>query len=424
MIDMNSAFQEAINSIKDKPLDTPLYRRRTRGEKLLLYDRFYSHIKRTIAAFREQSGLKIIDKKILRHFEKGFDVAFLQLKKIIDGKETEDTEAKIRKYLQNLILWDHDYANDPKGSLSPFGPFLNKLVGGRRIGIFHAAEQRLTHLYNGNLENVQMLAREIHEHFLKFVKSNSLKGQLKPAHQYPPIVQFCAGGAAIVLYGETVPAFIVMDKAKTEKFSDFSALSHECGHGLLGSFKKKNKNKLLTAIATEIDRQNLPHGEIWKEWIEEGFADAIGVSIIKEGAIVSLANLFTNDFTNLIYTGIGDKVDKHPTPHIRVLLAIEVGRLLGIDKEILDKIKEKWIAFGEGKNTWLRHDKILDLHNEKVYLMKDFDEGVAPVAKALVDTAYDELNNKKVKDIFSGFKSDHAEEMRTTITEKTWLLDT
>jgi hypothetical protein len=141
------------------------------------------------------------------------------------------------------------------------------------------------------------------------------------------------------------------------------------------------------------------------------------VCIIKEGEILSLANLFSNDHTNIIQKDSIDKkeVDEHPLPHLRVLLAIEVGRKLGIKSSLLGEIQKKWIAHGGN----IIKDKVR--FKKEKYPMQPFVDNIDKVAKALVETGYEELKGYSVKDIFANFNSALAKELRKSINQK-WIL--
>jgi hypothetical protein len=400
-----------------------------KADNEIWYDKFYSYIIGSVDYHKNRNDLKI-DVKLLNYFQDRFKDAFAQLKRFLKNNGVNAyrrfyNDKLYFDYLDELLylgIWDDDFTNDPYGKLSPFGPLLillHKYRGERRIGILHAIKQQSAHFYNDNQAKAQELANKIYNHFLDFASSNDLLKNLSPGYKHPPIIQLCAGGAATLLGGLPVPAIIAIDKIKADKFSGFSALPHECGHDLSGTFKKK---MLVNEIITPIKKLQLPYGEFWIKWIEECLADAIGVAIIKEGEIFSLANLFSNYYTNRIFKdSTGKNVDEHPVPHIRVLLTIEVGRILGIDRYLLQKTKEEWIAYGKKINTDIPSDKIKNLFNDKIYPMKKFVEGIEPVAKALVDTPYNQINGKKVKDIFADFESELADELRTSIIEKKWL---
>jgi len=397
------------------------------------YNNFYSYIKKSIEYYKKQNDLKV-DIKLLEHFHVCFNDAFCTLKTFLtDNGENAYRcfydDKRYLDYLNELLylgIWDDDYSNDPDGELSPFGPLLILLQhihykGKRKIGILHALEQQSAHFYNDNQANAQNLAIEIYNCFSEFASSINLSG-LEPEYTHPPIVQLCASGAATLLGGLPVPPIIVIDKTKADKFSGFSALPHECGHNI-SKYLTFEDSSLVNEIATHVvEELHPPYGEFWEMWIEECLADAIGVAIIKEGEIFSLANLFSNYYTNRIFKdSTGKKVDEHPVPHIRVLLAIEVGRRLGINKSLLDQTEEEWIAFGKRTNTDIPLDEIKNLFNDKIYKTKKFVEGIEPVAKALVDTPYKQIKGSRVRDIFASFDTKLAEDLRNSITEKKWL---
>ncbi len=322
--------------------------------------------------------------------------------------------------LLHLGMWDTAYANDPMGSLTLFGPWLaplGQIMGGARISVFRALVQQISHPEQENLRKAQALAVEMYNHFLKFADANNLEN-LKMDRDDPPLLQLYAGGGVTWFSGLPVPTLIALDQAKAHRYAGFSAVPHEFGHDLSGTF---NEGALAASIQQQIRSLDLKHRDFWEMWVEEAFADAIGVATIGEGEIYSLANLFSNAFTNIIFTDeSGQRPDEHPNRHIRVLLTIEVGRLLGIDKVVLDRMQTKWIDFGKTKNTLIPSAFIFDQFNERLLPVEEFIEGIGSVANALVHTAYDELKGKKVKDIFADFSSELADELRDSIDKERW----
>ena len=437
MKDFENTIKEEANRILDQYRDTlkespaKLYKDLSEARKKTFINQIYSYIKTTVDYLETRNDLQI-ELKSLMDFKWHFYTAFNQLKEYLKNnwEKSYSSFLKNRDWLLGnlnrlllLSLWDDDFADDPNGDLSPFGPLLiafRRYKRKRRVGILHAAEQQLAHTYADNLGKAQRLAKEIHYHFMDFASSNML-GDLKRCYEYPPVVQFCAGGAAALFVGLPVPTFIAMDKTKADEFSKFSALPHECGHNLAGQFKNSG---LVTEIKEAVKTLRNPRVHLWQKWIEECLADAIGVAIIKEGEIFSLANLFADNYTNRIYkdnrTG---EVDEHPIRHIRVLLTIEVCRKLGIDKTILKDTKEQWNDFEEKTNTNKPRGEIEDLCSKKAYKMKDFVGDIEGIAELLVETEYKQLKGKTVMDIFADFESNLADEMRTSIneTEKKWI---
>lgn len=322
--------------------------------------------------------------------------------------------------LLHLGMWRAEYANDPAGELSPFGPALSDLgrvMEGKPIGVLHSLTQQISDPFKENLIKAQGLAVDIYDHFLRFLEENGID-ELKPDYPHAPLIQLYGGGAVTWFKDFPIPTIIAMQRSKAGAFSGMSALPHEIGHDISGTF---NGAQLVEQISSQVQTLGIPHTDFWKDWTEECFADAIGVSIIREGEIYSLANLFSGYYTNIIFADENEpKPDEHPNRHIRVLLAIEAGRILGVDSSLLDQMKTEWEAFGRTRNTEVDPDKIFDVYNQRFYPMSAFVEGVKPVAEALVDTPYPRVGGKKIRDLFAGFTSDLAEEMRLSITEKKW----
>ena len=221
------------------------------------------------------------------------------------------------------------------------------------------------------------------------------------------------GGGVTWFSGLPVPTMIATNQAKAQTFGGFSAVPHEFGHDLSGTF---NEGALAASIQQRVRSLAIPHTAFWEMWVEEAFADVIGTAILGAGEIFSLANLFSGSFTNIIFTDeSGQGPDEHPNRHLRVLLTIEVGRRLGLDNTLLDRAQERWMAFGETINTAIPSDFIFDQFHQQLLPMNEFLAGIDPVAEALVDTVYEELAGKKVRDIFAGFSSSLADELRDSI---------
>jgi hypothetical protein len=421
--------EELLNISDKRPIDQ-IFRERFVAETEIRYNQFYEHIRRHVKDLGTKKELEI-DQNFLNYFFAKFEVAFKRWKQFLTSMGKLPDYIDILNDLFYLGLWDADYSNDPKEEKSPFGRLLSKLqkiTKNRKIGIIDAANQQLNHMHKENLVNAQKFVNEMYTHFRNFVYSNGLE-YLKPDYVYPPIVQLCAGGAATFLKEFPVPTIIAIDQEKANSFSGFSALPHEFGHDLSGTFKS---TVLVKEIKKCIKNLNLKHDRLWQMWIEECFADAIGVCLIKEGEIYSLANLFSNFYTNIIFKDKeGNKEDEHPANHIRVLLAIEVGRLLDLDKDFLNTIEKEWIAFSKRINKICvinededsQKDVIYNQLENLTYPMEDFVEAVKPVAIALVKTPYAKIAHKTVEEIFTNFESDLAKRMICSIkkTEKKWL---
>ncbi len=292
-------------------------------------------------------------------------------------------------------------------------------MGHAPVSIFQALVQQLAHPYKVPLRMSQALAGDMYAHFLQFLEQNDITS-LKPDYAHPPLIRLHGGGAVTWLKDLPVPTIIAMPLDKGHRFGGYTALPHEFGHDLSGTFSGA---QLVEQIKTQIGSLDIQHKAWWQMWAEECFADSIGMAIIREAEIFSLANLFTGYYTNIIFTDeSGQRPDEHPNRHLRVLLAIEVGRILGIPNAILNQTRQEWTAFGNAKNTIYPPDQVYDEFSQMSYPMSEFIAGLVPVATALVDTGYNQLHGKKVGDIFADFTSSLATQMTDSITEKAWML--
>ena len=402
-----------------RPSDT-LLRRFFEANAANLFNQFYDDIHTRCNNAKSHPPLER-HKNMLEGFLGKYDQSFGRWQQYLEAIGTIPDYPGAVMDLLHLGMWDSSYSNDHEGNLSPFGPWLSQLgdaMGGDAIGILHGLEQQMCHQQKENLSKAQTLANELYDHFLDFLAMHNITS-LKPDYEHPPIIQLYAGGAVTWLKDLAVPTIIAINQAKAVKFSGFSALPHEFGHDLSGTFSGV---RLVAEIIEHIGNLQVPHREFWQSWVEECFADAIGVATIKEAEIFSLANLFSDFYTNIIFQDeSAEGPDEHPNRHIRVLLAIEVGRILGIDSALLDQTKQEWMAFGQRKNSAISPELIYDQFNNRIYPMNEFIEGIQPIANALVDNEYQQLNGKKVRQMFEDFDSALAKEMREVVTEKKWV---
>lgn len=381
-------------------------------------DQFYNDINATYQLLKSYTGLEI-DMKSVDDFFKCFKTTFALWKNYLLTIRRVPFHIGLAQEILYMGLLDSNYASGSNKKTSPFGPWLSPLqdLGKKGISISRAVDQQRmrtpqNNLVYGHLVNAQKLANEIYKHFLGFLKQNKISG-LKPSYQYPPIIQLCKGGGATLFKDFKVPTTIIMDEKKISKLADFSALPHELGHAICGAFKCSG---LVEAITQKVDSLSIKHKDYWTSWIEECLADAIAVSIIRKGEILSLRHVLSECETNIIHVDrIRKKLAVHPIPHIRVLLVIEVGRILGIDRAFLKKTETEWNIFGKWKNKRWHNSLVYDRMLKKERQMTDFIKGVKPIAKALIDTSYNELGGKTVRDIFSNFNFKLAIAMENSI---------
>ena len=407
--------------VQSPPLDNPLasHLELSRWEAQLEEFRDYIH---SGSQFLEALPELEAHHRTLQNFRNKFDHSFNLWRSLFATfRSVPDYPGKVLDLL-HLGMWDTAYANDPMGSLTPFGPWLAPLgtvMGDAKISVFHALVQQITHPHKENLRKAQALAVAMYDHFLGFADAINITDNLKMDRDDPPLLQLYAGGAVTWFSGFPVPTMIALNQTKAHHYAGFSAVPHEFGHDLSGTF---NEGALAQSIEQKIRSLKIKQSNFWEMWVEEAFADAIGVATIGIGEVYSLANLFSNAFTNVIFTDeSGERPDEHPNRHIRVLLTIEVARLLGVaDAADLDQAQSKWIDFGETTNTVVPPNMIYDQFNDRLIPVGDFVEGIEQVAAALVDTAYDELKGKKVRDIFDSFSSPLADELRDAIDKSQW----
>jgi hypothetical protein len=401
-------------------VDNKILRELYKANSESLYELFHFDIHKRVEYLQDHKELAD-HHEMLSNFLDMFDEVFNRWRGYLDGLGFIPKNLASLVDLLSLGWWDSSYCNDPRGKLSPFGPWLAGLgeaLGGSRIGVLHAFEQQLTHPLKDDLVKAQELANELYNYFLKFIRDNGIES-LKSDYEHPPLIQLYNDGAACYLKDLPVPTIIAMNKAKAHDFSGFSALPHEFGHDMSGTFKNAS---LVEDIIANVRDLNLPYSYFWQMWIEECFADAVGVMAIGEGEIFSLANLFSKYYTNIIFADEQEnRPDEHPNRHIRVLLCIEVGRVLGLDENILDETEKQWNDFSEKINHKYPSDQIYDQFNDKLYPMDDFIASIKPVANALLNGTYGSINGKKPRDILSGFQSELADELSRSITERPWL---
>ena len=360
---------------------------------------------------------------LTRDFLIKFDHSFNLWSSFLETMGTIPQHPNVLLHLLHLGMWDSAFCNDPQGKLTPFGPWLAQLgeaMGGEQTGLLHAYLQQYFHPHKEQLCQAQTMANQMYEQLLSFVEANGILA-LKPDYQHPPVVQLHHGGAVCWLKDFPVPTLICMDVNKADALKGYTALPHEFGHDLSGTFTGA---ALVESISQRISGLDMPHKPFWALWAEECFADAIGVIAIREAEVFSLANLFSDYYTNVIFMDENEpRPDEHPNRHVRVAVAIEVARLIGVDAALLDQTRQEWDAFGQRVNTAAAAppDMIYDQFNDKCYPMAEFEQGVELVAEALVATPYPLLNDRTVQQIFEGFSSDIADQMRQSVVDKLWL---
>jgi hypothetical protein len=382
--------------------------------------RFHDYVFRSIEFFKNQNIFES-HQNTLDNYYKKFKASFDTWEDLLNTYNSIPEYPGIVLDLLHLGIFDSSYAHDPHGYVSPFGPqlsILGDIMETERIDLYHAFTQQSSHPNIENLLKAQMLAIEMYKHFLIFVDENDIEN-LKMDKEDPSVLLLYAGGAVTWFSGFEIPTMIAIDQAGSNFLSGFSAVPHEFGHDLSGTF---NEGALVASITENISARQLDHSEFWEMWVEEAFADTIGVATIGIGEVYSLANLFTHSYTNIIFRDeSGERPDEHPNRHIRVLLTIEVAKQLGVaDETALNKAQNKWIEFGKQMNTAIPNDQLYDQFNDKLIPTKEFEDSIPSIVEALVDTEYDQINNKRVRDIFDGFSNELADELTESIDNKRW----
>ncbi len=382
--------------------------------------RFHDYVNRSIEFFKSQNIFES-HQNTLDNYYKKFKDSFGTWKNLLNTYNSIPEYYGIVMDLLHLGIFDSSYAHDPNGYISPFGPrlsILGEIMETERIDLYHAFTQQSSHPDIENLLKAQKLAVEMYKHFLKFADENDIEN-LKMDKEDPSVLLLYAGGAVTWFSGFEIPTIIAIDQAGSNLLSGFSAVPHEFGHDLSGTF---NEGALVTSITENIRTRQLDHSEFWEMWTEEAFADTIGVATIGIGEVYSLANLFSHSYTNIIFRDeSGERPDEHPNRHIRVLLTIEVAKQLEVASETtLNKARDKWIEFGKQINTEVPNDQLYDQFHDRYIPAKEFEDSIPSIAEALVDTEYGQLKNKKVRNIFDGFSSELADELTQSIDNKRW----
>ena len=395
-----------VSGLPDPDIDTTFRRGITGRAATLLSDT-------SLGAHAEVVGY------LLERFQKSCDY---WVKRIRQENIIENAAAK--HHLLHIGIWDSAYLHDANGSKSPYGPWLavlgallKKVLGSGSVGLLISLSQQLAD-ENHVLREAQALLDEMHAHYHAFLSSNGISA-IVPGKQYPPFVQLHPGKRAVnVLAGAPLPSIIVINKAKGSSFTGFSPIPHEFGHEVSGTFKDA---ELVKEIRRRIIKTDIEMKAIWTNWAEESLADAINVAMLEEKGICGLAALFANEQTNKIYKNpITNTWDEHPCRHIRILLAIEVGKLLGLDETVLMEIETEWRNHSEKHNGQYGANMIYDAFKNKTYDMHVFEEAIRPVADILVDSGYSQLNGCKVGDMFRRFNSARLDRLRDSISRSWW----
>lgn len=340
---------------------------------------------------------------------------------------------KNRKALEEQALligiWDSSYLRDALGQLSPFGPTLyqmNFYSGNAPMGIIPALrqqeqQQKQKDNSKGFLVEAQYMADSIYYEFLKFVEDNKLQERLKGDYEYAPLIQNAPEIEHIRVSERMVPTLIVMNQAKTVSSIDgYSAVPHEIGHDILDTFAN---TAFLREIKSKV-RRCRRLGErrpLWLAWIEECFADAIAVMTCGMIEIITLADLFSGDYTDRIFydqdvAGYELEPDRHPNRHIRVLLTLKVAEMVGEkynrkDKNFIEprevrNFVRNWGYFDEVNNTGTPkgHLEVIPKGRSRgaddYLLISKFEDDLEAIANILVNSRYQNLNRKKPIQIF------------------------
>lgn len=317
-----------------------------------------------------------------------------------------------------MAIWDSAYMRDVLGQLSPYGPTLFQMQfygGNAPMGIIPALRQQ-ENSSSPYLTDAQYLADSIYHVFLEFVDKEKIHHHLKGDYRYAPLIQNAPEVEHIRVSERKVPTLIVMNQAKTIKFNGYSAVPHEVGHDIMDTFKDSGLIREIQGKVRDCKEVAERKG-FWLAWVEECFADAIAVMTSGLVEIVTLADLFSGDYTNRVNFSKDSndhayEPDRHPNRHIRVLLTLKVAekvmrRYEGfLKRSDIKRIRDNWEAFEQKNNTntqpgFLEHLDIENHHagancDEMSHFVKDLDA----ISEILINDTYRHLNHKSPYMIF------------------------
>ena len=218
---------------------------------------------------------------------------------------------------------------------------------------------------NFNVEEIRGKISSFERSIIKWIKQEKLSGDIAEFHndlfvkvfrstfyksdiEIPPLIQLVDTNTSAWASDREVITMIVVNREKAlnihpkRRLEAYAAVPHEFGHDLIDSFQN---DALINSFQDLIDNNYaISHKELWKSWINEIFADIVGVGLLGYSSIFGLiAALKPLEIpSDLIFPNTeGTSYDTHPTPAIRLFLLLhfvinyqDKGQLNKITKEL------------------------------------------------------------------------------------------
>ena len=202
-----------------------------------------------------------------------------------------------------------------------------------------------------------------------------------------------------------IPTLITTSRLSGKRLSGFAAVPHEVGHDITGIFQN---NGLIESIRQRIYERQLPHYPLWISWMEEIFADTIATLILGEyhaGKMIADAQYLQQEYPYTIYYD-GNNQSRYPSGFLRVALSLMIAQQLGCLNA--GQLLQIW------NNNKLTPETVLS-SNGVLIPTTEFADVLPAMVSILIEENYPILNGKSLRDVFAGFQSREAEELKKNI---------
>ena len=173
---------------------------------------------------------------------------------------------------------------------------------------------------------------------------------------------------------------------QVQHLPDALVIGHEVGHDVEEDFR------LTRSIESLLEKgmENVPkaHWPAWQSWLSEIFADVYGNLAAGPAFVESLLDFLATDRTT---TETDQRQEwawgEHPPDYLRILINLWVLRVQGF-KDESDRLEKE----------------LKDVY--KTHAMKEFEDDIEAIVKALINGPYPEFNNKKLSEVIDFKKAD------------------
>lgn len=173
---------------------------------------------------------------------------------------------------------------------------------------------------------------------------------------------------------------------QVQHLPDALVIGHEVGHDVEEDFRLTRTIESL--LDKGMEKVPTPHLPAWKSWLSEIFADVYGNLAAGPAFVHSLLDFLATDRTT---TETDQRQEwawgEHPPDYLRILINLRVLKVQGF------------------KNESNRLEKELrEIY--KTHAMKEFEDDIEAIVKALIKGPYPEFNNKPLNEVINFTKAD------------------